>query len=105
MSSMTTPLYRRINWQEQLRDYCRKTRLPEPVFELVSDRRGGRTAWSSSVKIGQNAKFCARFFYDGDYLDNAKEDAAEVALMQLSSQYHQPTAYPGQLFPYQPKLP
>ncbi|KAL1975760.1 hypothetical protein VTN31DRAFT_4152 [Thermomyces dupontii] len=101
MSSITTnPLFKRRSWQDQLKDYCRQTKQPEPVFNLVSDRRGGRTAWSSSVTIGANTYY-ARYFYDGAYTDNAKEDAAEVALMQLSAQVHSPTVYQGQLFPQQ----
>ena len=45
---------------------------------------GGRTAWSSTVTIqGQN--IAARYWYDGQYVNNAKEDAAEVALMKLNS--------------------
>jgi hypothetical protein len=40
---------------------------------------GGRTAWSSRVTIhGQSIQ--ARFWYDGKNLNNAKEDAAEMAL-------------------------
>lgn len=56
--------------------------LPPPVFNIVSDRRGGRTAWSSTVTVdGQSIQ--ARYWYDGQYVHNAKEDAAEVALQQL----------------------
>lgn len=39
---------------------------------------GGRTAWSATV-IVQSQKIAARYRYDGQYLLNAKEDAAEVA--------------------------
>ncbi|KIX02864.1 uncharacterized protein Z518_08807 [Rhinocladiella mackenziei CBS 650.93] len=69
-------------WQEELAAECRKLRLPAPVFNIVSDRRGGRTAWSATVTIqGQN--LAARYWYDGQYLNNAKEDAAEVACTKL----------------------
>jgi len=78
-------------WQEQLQDHCRKAQMQPPVFNIVSDRRGGRTAWSSTVTIqGQN--IAARYWYDGQYINNAKEDAAEVALMQLR-QPQSPTMY------------
>lgn len=43
---------------------------------------GGRTAWSCAVVIG-GSKVTARFWYDGQFVNNAKEDAAEVALIQL----------------------
>lgn len=77
-------------------------RIPAPVFNIVSDRRGeflldvlpwrhndsknsgtgGRTAWSATVTVqGQN--LAARYWYDGQYLNNAKEDAAEVACTKL----------------------
>ncbi|EXJ91210.1 hypothetical protein A1O1_04320 [Capronia coronata CBS 617.96] len=69
-------------WQEELAAECRKHRLPTPIFNIVSDRRGGRTAWSATVTIqGQN--LAARYWYDGQYLHNAKEDAAEVACTKL----------------------
>ncbi|KAK3994551.1 hypothetical protein QBC44DRAFT_41489 [Cladorrhinum sp. PSN332] len=69
----------RPNWQEMLFEACRTFHLPNPEFAIVSDRRGGRTAWSSTVTIlGQ--VYNARYWYDGKNLNNAKEDAAEVAL-------------------------
>lgn len=44
---------------------------------------GGRTAWSSTVTVqGQNIS--ARYWYDGQNVNNAKEDAAEVALKHLN---------------------
>ena len=42
---------------------------------------GGRTAWSATVNVASlQQRFSARFWYDGQYVNNAKEDAAEVAL-------------------------
>ncbi|KAK4462735.1 hypothetical protein QBC42DRAFT_175244, partial [Cladorrhinum samala] len=71
-----------------LTDTCRANSLPTPVFEIVSDRRGGRTAWSSWVKL--SGRTCnARFWYDGKHLHNAKEDAAEVAVKHLNKQGYQ----------------
>ena len=64
---------------------------------------GGRTAWSSSVKL-QGRTFAARYWYDGQYVNNAREDAAEVALFILDPENHQAratTTYPGQLWPQQ----
>ena len=45
---------------------------------------GGRTAWSSTVTV-YGSTHAARFWYDGKNVQNAKEDAAEVALLWLSS--------------------
>ncbi|CAI7637135.1 unnamed protein product [Penicillium bialowiezense] len=60
--------------------------------------QGGRTAWSSTVTVqGQN--IAARYWYDGQYINNAKEDAAEMALKTLNQQPRSSTVYPGQLFP------
>ncbi|KAJ6015667.1 hypothetical protein N7540_010258 [Penicillium herquei] len=110
----------RPSWQDQLSDHCRRTKLAPPVFNIVSDRRGtypisfrhltadadcpyfgiagGRTAWSSTVTVhGRNV--AARYWYDGQYINNAKEDAAEVALQLLNQQPQASTIYPGQLFP------
>ncbi|KAJ5731126.1 uncharacterized protein N7483_005634 [Penicillium malachiteum] len=59
---------------------------------------GGRTAWSSTVSVhGRN--IAARYWYDGQYINNAKEDAAEVALQLLNQQPQASTIFPGQLFP------
>ncbi|KAJ6116670.1 hypothetical protein N7512_006395 [Penicillium capsulatum] len=69
----------RISWQDQLQ---------------------GRTAWSSTVTVqGQN--IAARYWYDGQFINNAKEDAAEVALKLLNQQPGASTVYPGRLFPQQ----
>ncbi|KAH6724157.1 hypothetical protein DL95DRAFT_424250 [Leptodontidium sp. 2 PMI_412] len=71
-------------WQERLEEKCREANYHPPVFQIMSDRRGGRTAWSSTVTVqGQNIP--ARFWYDGDHVNNAKEDAAEVALKHIST--------------------
>lgn len=92
-------------------DHCEQWRMTRPVWHLISDRRGnpiprnrnwsgvgkpkqarltfelnpgGRTAWSSTVCIeGQLHHVPARYWYDGQYINNAKEDAAEVALQRL----------------------
>ncbi|PKS11523.1 hypothetical protein jhhlp_003288 [Lomentospora prolificans] len=77
-SSSTTP------WQDRLVEACRDKNFGCPKFQLVSDRRGGRTAWSSTVTI-KGQVFRARFWYDGNNLNNAKEDAAELALLVVSS--------------------
>ena len=51
---------------------------------------GGRTAWSSTVTIPSPTSptnqqtVQARYWYDGTYINNAKEDAAEVALRVLT---------------------
>jgi hypothetical protein len=34
----------------------------------------------------QGRNIAARYWYDGQFLNNAKEDAAEVALMQFAQQ-------------------
>ncbi|TKA81963.1 hypothetical protein B0A49_02541 [Cryomyces minteri] len=69
-------------WQEKLHDHCRARQMTPPVWTLVSDRRGGRTAWSSRVVV-QGREIEARFWYDGDYVAQAKEDAAREALERL----------------------
>ncbi|MCJ1227602.1 hypothetical protein MMC12_004258 [Toensbergia leucococca] len=62
-----------------------------PVFNIVSDRRGGRTAWSSTVTISGH-HIAARYWYDGQYVNNAKEDAAEVALQHLTTPSQSPVS-------------
>ncbi|KAJ5464775.1 uncharacterized protein N7458_000461 [Penicillium daleae] len=121
-----------LAWTNVLEDHCRRTKLPPPVFNIVSDRRGrpewssrkpttvhrllllsltadadypgvgnagGRTAWSSTVTVQGHNTIAARYWYDGQYINNAKEDAAEVALKTLNQQPGGSTVYAGQLFP------
>lgn len=46
---------------------------------------GGRTAWSAVCELdGQSVN--ARYWYDGQYVNNAKEDAAEVMLIKVGAQ-------------------
>ncbi|KAJ5895385.1 hypothetical protein N7495_007076 [Penicillium taxi] len=90
----------RPSWQDQLQAHCRSTKLPPPVFNIVSDRRGGRTAWSSTVTV-RGEHVAARYWYDGQYINNAKEDAAEVALKLLNQQPRSSTIHAGQLWPQQ----
>jgi hypothetical protein len=45
--------------------------------------KGGRTAWSTVTTIN-GVHYPARFFYDGGYVAQAKEDSAEVALRALT---------------------
>ncbi|CBX90924.1 predicted protein [Plenodomus lingam JN3] len=73
----------RPTWTERLREHCLVRRLGEPTVQDISDRRGGRTAWSSVV-IVDGVSFSARYWYDGSHANQAKEDAAEVALRQLT---------------------
>ncbi|KYG39966.1 hypothetical protein M433DRAFT_45381, partial [Acidomyces richmondensis BFW] len=58
---------------------CRSQGMRTPTFQVMSDRRGGRTAWSCIVQAGQHS-VQARFWYDGQFVNNAREDAAERAL-------------------------
>ncbi|KAJ5681637.1 uncharacterized protein N7477_001577 [Penicillium maclennaniae] len=65
---------------------------------------GGRTAWSSTV-IVQGQSFSARYWYDGQYINNAKEDAAEVALGALSHRPSSSATWPGIIPPSRPSPP
>ncbi|KAF1995280.1 hypothetical protein P154DRAFT_526480 [Amniculicola lignicola CBS 123094] len=64
-------------------DYCDAVHCPSPFYQPVSDRRGGRTAWSIVCQVnGRN--YPARYWYDSAREDQAREDAAEVALRTLT---------------------
>ncbi|OAL48085.1 hypothetical protein IQ07DRAFT_646277 [Pyrenochaeta sp. DS3sAY3a] len=79
-------------WTQRLRDHCLVRRLGEPQYQDVSDRRGGRTAWST-VAIVNGTSYAARYWYDGSYMEQAKEDAAEIALRTLTG-YTDPSVDP-----------
>ncbi|KAI0543814.1 hypothetical protein F4679DRAFT_80829 [Xylaria curta] len=72
------------SWQDKLEEVCRDYQIQPPDYQLVSDRRGGRTAWSSVVVV-YGKRFEARYWYDGNNLHNAREDAAEAAFTWLST--------------------
>lgn len=44
---------------------------------------GGRTAWSTIVAVN-GVPYSARFWYDGKYVEQAKQDAAEVAFTAIT---------------------
>ncbi|KAI1267939.1 hypothetical protein F5Y18DRAFT_424244 [Xylariaceae sp. FL1019] len=71
-------------WQDRLEEVCREYQIHPPDYQLVSDRRGGRTAWSSVVVV-YGKRIEARYWYDGNNLNNAREDAAEAALTWLAN--------------------
>lgn len=70
-------------WQFRLQSFCTEAGLRRPIYNEVSDRRGGRTAWSTVVDV-EGTHYTARFWYDGKFQNNAREDAAEVALGYLT---------------------
>ncbi|KAL5371430.1 hypothetical protein PMIN06_012876 [Paraphaeosphaeria minitans] len=70
-------------WARRLKEHCSVRNIGDPTWQDVSDRRGGRTAWSSIVLI-QGTQYSARFWYAGERLDQAREDAAEIALRNLT---------------------
>lgn len=72
----------------------RRARAPAPLLlgletKDEATQTGRRTAWSSAVVVG-GITYQARYFYHGDFIDNAREDAAEVALRALSAQQSAP---------------
>ncbi|GAB7339831.1 hypothetical protein MBLNU457_6370t1 [Dothideomycetes sp. NU457] len=69
-------------WQTRLASECSSRGFQPPCYEMFSDRRGGRTAWSSTVSINGQG-YSARYWYAGDHANNAREDAAEVALQRM----------------------
>lgn len=69
-------------WQQQLIDYCSRRGLGQPCWQDFSDVRGGRTAWSSRVAV-QGHQINAVFCYDLLHAPQAREDAAEEALIKF----------------------
>lgn len=73
----------RESWSKRLRDHCAVRQLAVPTWTDVSDRRGGRTAWSSRVTVN-GVEIQGRYWYDLQYIERAREDAAEMALRYLT---------------------
>ncbi|EAT80014.1 hypothetical protein SNOG_12716 [Parastagonospora nodorum SN15] len=87
-----------------------------PSYQTVSDRRGkfpydpnstratssfsitgGRTAWSSIACIN-GVTYPAKFWYDGEYVEQSKHDAAESALRILTGTQDMTTEPPPATF-------
>ncbi|KAI1129900.1 hypothetical protein F5Y10DRAFT_140790 [Nemania abortiva] len=73
-----------ISWQDQLEEACRDCQISPPEYQLVSDRRGGRTAWSTVITVYGRA-IQARYWYDGNNIHTSREDAAEAAMIWLTT--------------------
>lgn len=71
-----------------IHSFLPNTRRSQPL--ITNSLTGGRTAWSSTVTINQT-NISARYWYDGQYVNNAKEDAAEVALQHLLTNSNSPS--------------
>jgi hypothetical protein len=56
--------------------------LQSTIFN-TNARTGGRTAWST-IAVVNGTPYPARFWYDGAFMEQAKEDAAEMALRKLT---------------------
>lgn len=72
------------SWMQKLENHCRLHGVANPIYQDVSDRRGGRTAWSSIVSVN-GVPYSARFWYDGKYVEQARQDAAEVAFNTITA--------------------
>ncbi|KAL4733443.1 hypothetical protein BDV11DRAFT_83565 [Aspergillus similis] len=83
----------KYDWRLRLEMYCKKVGFENPVYNTFSDRRGGRTAWSCQVTVN-NQTYVARYWFDGNYIPNAMEDAAEVALKALEPASQCPSREP-----------
>ncbi|PVH90986.1 hypothetical protein DM02DRAFT_664451 [Periconia macrospinosa] len=83
MAAGTTATATTNPWSVRLREHCLVRGLGLPTWQDVSDRRGGRTAWSSIINI-QGTHYAARYWYDGAYVEQAREDAAEMALRKIT---------------------
>ncbi|KAF2733030.1 hypothetical protein EJ04DRAFT_298764 [Polyplosphaeria fusca] len=82
----------RETWRQKLRTLCDRSGWSEPTFQDVSDRRGGRTAWSC-VAVVQGTHYSARFWYDGQYADQSREDASEMAWRTITGNLTTPAQH------------
>lgn len=57
----------------------------EQALILLFVHTGGRTAWSCAISIGPTLEIPARLWFDGKYVENAGEDAAERAWAALTT--------------------
>ena len=94
---------------------CRVKGISTPTFNIVSDRRGmsqspgtflkdaihlyfgigGRTAWSATVTI-QGTNVAARYWYDGQFINNAKARAFFIYFGSTSNELSRRTPQKSQ---------
>ncbi|KAI5789015.1 hypothetical protein EDC01DRAFT_123459 [Geopyxis carbonaria] len=111
MTAGGTPPRKIGEWEKKVLKYCSINNVEVPRFELMSDRRGGRTAWSCQIKRTAHAQYhtctldrepaiaTARYWYSGT--ENAYEDAAEVLYKMWTEQ---PPMFSGEPAGKQPPL-
>ncbi|KAF2993319.1 hypothetical protein E8E13_001222 [Curvularia kusanoi] len=68
---------------QKLQHYCATHQIAQPQFQDYSDPRGVRTAWSSSVFVN-GCEYRAHLWRDYRYLEQSREEAAEVAWKAMS---------------------
>ncbi|KAG0644421.1 hypothetical protein HOY80DRAFT_43640 [Tuber brumale] len=88
-----TPIHLCVKWQECLATFCKQLGIGEPSYQEFSDPRGGRTAWTVVATLQPQFSERARFYYDVAFINNAREDAAEVSVKFLEFKF-QPAQAP-----------
>ncbi|KAK5167081.1 uncharacterized protein LTR77_007811 [Saxophila tyrrhenica] len=84
---VSKPMYPHLQTDYQLMrnaDLCQQHNVRLPDYQIVSDKRGGRTAWSCKVFVC-GLQVDARFWYDGERANQSREDASEEALVRLGA--------------------
>jgi len=71
------------SYVQKLQHYCATHQIAQPQFQDYSDPRGIRTAWSSSVFV-HGREYRASLWRDYRYLEQSREEAAEVAWKALT---------------------
>jgi hypothetical protein len=69
---------------QKLQHYCATNQFAQPQFQDYSDPRGIRTAWSSSVFVC-GREYRAHLWRDYRFLEQSREEAAEVAWKAINS--------------------
>ncbi|KAI8935829.1 hypothetical protein NX059_007346 [Plenodomus lindquistii] len=83
------------SYVQKLQHYCATNQIAQPQFQDYSDPRGIRTAWSSSVFV-HGREYRAHLWRDYRYLEQSREEAAEVAWKALNAApAPSPTSQPG----------
>lgn len=72
------------SYVQKLQHYCATNQIAQPQFQDYSDPRGIRTAWSSSVFV-HGREYRAHLWRDYRYLEQSREEAAEVAWKALNA--------------------
>ncbi|XHG01957.1 hypothetical protein AWENTII_005323 [Aspergillus wentii] len=81
-SRLNPPSQARFTWQANLEAYCRQNNIQPPEYKFKYENNYGKVCWTCVVHV-HDEKIPVQRWYNLDSIEQAKEDAANVAWIKL----------------------